>query len=405
MNPNTIRWLDRNIGRPVCFLLTLQRKISSFFKSKKPYLQKCDKILFIKLIEQGSTVLAYPALKKAAGLVGQDNIYFMVFKENRPILDILDIVPQNNIFEIDSRNIFTLIFSLFKVLRRLYKEKIDAVIDMEFFSRGSAIISYLAGAKTRVGLHQFTCEGPYRGDLFTHKLIYNPYLHTKVFFASLVEALNHIPKQNNGLMIFEVPEIKEELPLFLPEPQEREALRKKVEGIKQASLTKPVIILNPSVSDILPIRRWPEEHFIELGRIILRGFPQATIIITGTSKEKEKAEAIVSKIGNAVSLAGHTSIRELLTLYSIADILVTNDSGPAHFSALTSIKSIILFGPETPLLYGELSKNIKNITPDLICSPCINVYNFRESPCHSRICLKNISPAKVLEKIKDAVTS
>ena len=57
----------------------------------------------------------------------------------------------------------------------------------------------------------------------------------------------------------------------------------------------------------------------------------------------------------AVSFAGQTTLRELLTLYTIADVLVTNDSGPAHFASLTPVHTVVLFGPETPRLFGSLA--------------------------------------------------
>ena len=164
MNVETIRWIDRAIGRPLCFLLTLHKKFFQFFK-KNLFADKLPKkILFIKLIEQGSTVLAYPALKKAAQLVGKENLYFMVLRENRPIVDILDVVDPCHILEIGQKNILTLIRSVLNVMITVRKEKIDSVIDMEFLSRSSAILSYLTGAGQRVGLHLFSCEGPYRGD-------------------------------------------------------------------------------------------------------------------------------------------------------------------------------------------------------------------------------------------------
>ena len=400
MNLEAIRWIDKNIGRPFCFLLTLHRRFCDIFRKSIAGYEKPSKILFIKLIEQGSTVLTYPALKKAIDLAGKENVYFLVFKDNRPILDILNVISSSNIIEVDSEGICKFIYSAVRALTRIRKEHIDTVIDMEFFARASAILSYLSGANKRVGLHQFSCEGPYRGNLFTHKLIYNPYLHTRVFFASLVEALNHKPPAENTPLIFKIPKIAETYPRFSPTEDEKNSLIKRIEQLKQFPLSKPAIILNPNIGDLLPIRRWPEESFIALGKMFLREFPRATIIITGTPQEKEKADKIASQIGNAVSLAGHTSLRELLTLYYIADVLVTSDSGPAHFATLTPIKAIILFGPEAPILYGEQGKNTETVYTNFVCSPCISVYNQRKSPCTNAVCLKTIKAEDIFGKIK-----
>ena len=48
------------------------------------------------------------------------------------------------------------------------------------------------------------------------------------------------------------------------------------------------------------------------------------------------------------SLPEKTTLRQLLVLYTRSEILVTNDSGPAHFASLTAIHVVTLFGPETP---------------------------------------------------------
>ncbi|MFC1576767.1 glycosyltransferase family 9 protein [Candidatus Omnitrophota bacterium] len=399
MNSDTIRRIDRYLGRGACFLFTLHRRLCDSLKGRGACGGGYNKVLFIKLIEQGSTVLAYPALKKAAAEAGEENVYFLVFKEGRPILDILGVVKPSNVIEVDPSGIGRLFTSVIKALLTIRKEKIDAVIDMEFFARGSAILAYLSGAKKRAGLHPFTCEGLYRGDLLTHRLLYNPYLHTRVYFAGLVEALSHASAPDNTPLIFETPVVTDDAPRFSPSDDEKNAIIKKVELLKQAPLSRPVIVLNPNSGDLLPVRKWPEDNFIKLGSALLKEFPQATIIVTGTPDEKARAGMVSSGIGPAVSLAGQTTLRELLTLFSVSDCLVTNDSGPAHFSALTSIKSMILFGPETPALYGTTSGKSDNMAAPLICSPCVSVYNHRNSPCKRAICMQAIKVADVLKKI------
>lgn len=400
MNPKVIRWSDKNIGRPICFVLTVVKKISHLFQRNVPHSQRVSKILFIKLLEQGSTVLAYPALKRAQELVGKKNVYIMVFRENRPILEILDLLYDDNVIEVDSTNLIKFIYSLIKAMIRIRKEEIDACLDMEFFSRTSAILSYLSGADKRVGLHRFNCEGPYRGNLFTHRLIYNPYLHTKILFLSLVEALNHPPPVEERPMIFEVPDINNEIMTFLPAEEEKAALSKKIETIKKSSLGHPIVILSPNTEDLLPLRRWPKKNFINLARAILKDFPGASIIITGSLEEKDKSDEIAAQIPQAVSLTGHTSLRELFVLYCISDLLITSDSGPAHFSSLTPIKSVVLFGPETSFLYGPLSQKSCSVNSSLVCSPCLNVYNAKQPVCACGACLKNIKVEDVYKQVK-----
>ena len=84
-------------------------------------------------------------------------------------------------------------------------------------------------------------------------------------------------------------------------------------------------------------------------------------------------------------------------LLHLGVLLITNDGGTGHFASLTPIASIVLFGPETPALYGSLSARAVNLHKPLSCSPCLTAYNHRRSPCDGdNVCLKSISPEEVL---------
>jgi ADP-heptose:LPS heptosyltransferase len=99
------------------------------------------------------------------------------------------------------------------------------------------------------------------------------------------------------------------------------------------------------------------------------------------------------------SLAGRTTLRELFAVYDACDVLLTNDSGPGHFSSLTDIHTIVLFGPETPALYGPLGRNAHVLYTGLACSPCVNALNHRFSPCQNNVCMQTITAEQALEKV------
>ncbi len=394
MNPQSIRKIDYWLGRPICFLLTF------FRASASAAIAKPKKIVFLKFIEQGATVLACSAIKRATEIVGKENVYFCVFENNRPILDILGVIPQKNIITLSDKSLFDFILDSFSALRKIKRENIDTVIDMEFFSRASAIFSYLSGARIRAGLHRFTSELPYRGDLMTHRLQYNPYLHTSDFYRSLVESTLQDPSE---VPMMKVPKTGSAplLPSFIPSDTEKKAVLEKI-NVPFGAEKKKTVILNPNASDLLPLRKWESEKFIALGKRILSENENARLIISGAPSEQKEAEEICRQIGSekAVSFAGKTTLRELLTLYTVSDILVTNDSGPGHFSSLTGITTIILFGPETPKLFGPLSPNAHVIWKDLACSPCVNVFNHRFSPCNNNLCMKTITVEEVYAAVK-----
>ena len=98
MNPKVIRQLELWLGQALCALLTLHRRLVDTLRS--PPRHTPTRIAFIKLIEQGSTVLAHAAVQRAVELVGRANVYWCVFEENREIVEILDLVPAPNVVAI-----------------------------------------------------------------------------------------------------------------------------------------------------------------------------------------------------------------------------------------------------------------------------------------------------------------
>ncbi len=402
MKPQTIRRLDRWVGIPACLLLSGLRAAGRLFRPQSTRTSRPRKILFIKMIEQGATVLAYRALARAVELAGRENVYFWVFEENRPILDILNVIPAQNVFSLRAKGIGTLAVDLLRNLWRIRRLGIDAVVDMEFFSRASAIFAFLTGARTRVGMHRFTTEGPYRGDLMTHRVQYNAYLHTAATYYALVEALAADPN-DQPLLKRVVPSANFVPPRFQPTPAEREEVRSLLEERAGRRVEGLIVLLNPNASDLLPLRKWPTECYVELAQMILRDDPQATVVITGAPSERAAAEKVVEAIGSpcAVCLAGHTTLRQLLALYTLADAMVTNDSGPGHFSSMTDMDTIVLFGPETPALFGPLGPHTHPVRAPLACSPCVNVMNHRFSPCTNNVCMQQMNVAEVYGKLTE----
>jgi len=400
MSPKQIKYLDYWLGVPILFSLTLWKNIFSLFSfknnSKEP-----RKIIFIKLIEQGATVLAFPAIQKAVDMVGINNVFFLVFDENKPILEIINVIPEENIFTLRNKGPFLFSLDVIKALFKIHRNKIDTAIDMEFFSRFSAILTYLSGAKIRVGNHRYLSELPYRGNLMTHKIQHNPFLHVAIAYLLLVDSvkssLDDCPLPKINLLDVKIT------------PKQYSSFNFEVENIKniimgelKGEFSHPLIIINPNSSDLIPIRKWGAENFILLAKKIIAHFEnKMTIAITGNTKEAPEAFDICKRIGSerVINLAGKTDLKELFALYALGDALITNDSGPGHFASMTEIKDIVLFGPETPKLYGPLGKNVFYIKSHLSCSPCVNPFNHRFSPCKNNLCMRSISVETVFNKI------
>ncbi len=396
MNVASMRRIDRWIGVPACALLTLVRRLDDLLLRRRPTATP-GKIAAIKLAEQGATVLAYPALARARDQVGADNLYFVVFAENRFIVDLLEIVPPGNVVAIRTGNPVQTFIETLRAVSRMRREGIEATIDCEFFARSSAILSYLSGARTRVGFHAYFGEASYRGDLMTHRLSFNPFLHASQIFNLLVDAIRCPPELLPACDI--EPPVDPVLPQITPAPHDLAAVEGLLRDAFGGEAIPPLALLNANCGDLLPLRRWAPERYVELARRLLDRYPELAIVFTGAPDEATEAAALVNEIASArcVSLAGRTSLPQLFALYCLAELMVTNDSGPGHYSTVTPIDVISLFGPETPAVFGPRTPRSHVLWSGIACSPCVNAFNDRQSACTDNLCMSHITVDQVFE--------
>jgi ADP-heptose:LPS heptosyltransferase len=284
------------------------------------------------------------------------------------------------------------------VMGAIRRRRIGACIDMEFFARFSAAIAYLTGAPVRVGFHVFFGEGPYRGDLMTHRLLYNPHLHTSRAFTSLVLALDADPAAFPTFGV--VPPESPPLPVFTPAAGEAADVAH-ILGAAGMPRGARLVVLNANASDLLPLRKWDAGNYAALAARLLKEFPELWIAFTGSPEEAPRIAEIADSVGSprSVCVAGRTTLRQLLVLFAMAEVLVTNDSGPAHFAALTSIDVVALFGPETPLLFSAPGPRNHSLWAGITCSPCINAFNNRQTACRDNVCMKTISVDQVFATV------
>src|SRR5207302_6451614 len=317
---STLQHTDRWIGAPLCTILTLLRRI--FESARPPGPRQVQCILFVKFAEQGSTVLAHPAIRRATEMVGRENVYFVVFEDNRFILDVMEIIPEQNVITISTKSPVALAMGALRAVLRARKIGIDAVIDMEFLTRFSAMLTFLTGAKSRVGFHTFFGDGPYRGDLMTHRLLYNPHLHTSQMFEAMVEALTRDPAL---LPTFDfTPSANQPLATFRPSLSEVAEINALLQRENPRIGSAPLILLNPNASDLLPLRRWPSLRYVELARRLLERYPELFIGFTGAPAEAAPNNQLADEVGSnrVIRLAGKTTLRQVLVLYTRSEILV-----------------------------------------------------------------------------------
>jgi ADP-heptose:LPS heptosyltransferase len=398
MKVNTMRSIDRWVGIPVCFVISPFRWLSDLIRSAKKRKPNLSRTLFIELSEMGSAIIVDPAMRKLQA-EGGGEIYFAIFKKNYKSLEILQTVPESHVFKMNADSFVGLVMDIFRFMAWCRKKKINTVIDLELFSRFTALLSFFSGARSRIGFTNFHDEGLYRGDLVNRPVRYNPHVHIAVNFISLV---------NMALNLFDnpystVPVSPREIQLAKANVADaaKENVKNKIRQLYPNWTHEAVVLLNANASDMLPQRRWPQENFAEVGRQLLKRFSNIIIIATGAPAEKEYVQQVVDAIGDprCINSSGFFSFDELVPLYSVSAFMLTNDSGPAHFASVTSLKVFVLFGPETPHLYLPLGGNAEPFYLGLPCSPCVSAANHRKTTCITRPCITGVPPIMVLDKL------
>lgn len=321
------------------------------------------------------------------------------------------------------------------LVARLRRERFDTVYDFEFFTRFSALVTALSGARST---HGYAAPNVWRGGFHDRTVPFNRYWHATRNFRALAGGEDGEDVEPRDLAPFQpTAEHEAELDRALDEA-----------GLDGA---RALVVLNPNAGQLSLERRWPASYFAELARalvledglaVVLVGAPSeaeyvADIARAARSSRRDADDArtpgplrgandglAASHVNSAedagtdsaarlaelprgalVDVAGKLSIGGLAALLERADAVVTNDSGPMHVAAALGAPTIGLFGPETPVMYGPLGADCVGLWKPPACSPCINVHENKQSTCvHGRPeCLVGISVDEVLAETRRAL--
>ena len=374
-----MRWIDNIVGKPIGYLLTLYSPIRHLFPKKEKPLKT---ILFTKYLGMGSIVQATPLIRSIRNTYPDARLIFLTFADNEGFIKSLGTI--NEVVCIRTDNLSVFLRDVLTSLYHLRKEKIDCVLNLEFFSKFGAIMSFLSGARLMVGYY---LKEPWRTHLITHKVYYNHYKHITEIFMALGNAI----ESGSRDLSLEKPAVPAEEKRYVHRLFEEH-------GIKNHHFK---VAVNSNTSGLSLNRSWPLANFTTLIEKMADAC-EARIILIGGKGDIRRVGKIVASLGNNQSvfnLAGTTSIAQLLALMEEVDLVISNDSGPLHLAVMMGTSTISFFGPESPLQYGPQGGKHTVLYRGYYCSPCLHVYNEKNSRCKDNICLKDISVDEVFEVV------
>ena len=182
-----MKFLDKYLGWVLCAVLSAVDAIVSIFR-RPPSLPGPDeepKILLVKFWGMGSIVLASPLFTAIRQRYPRASLQFFTLARNRDVVAMFPDVDRVHILDID-RGAVAFLRSLLSTMRTLMASRLDIAMDLEFFTRFSAIVVYLTGARARVG---FKAWEKWRGNLHLIGVPFNRYWRVSRNFGNLGSAV------------------------------------------------------------------------------------------------------------------------------------------------------------------------------------------------------------------------
>lgn len=147
------------------------------------------------------------------------------------------------------------------------------------------------------------------------------------------------------------------------------------------------------------LKRWGVEKYAKLIDKIVENYP-AQIILMGDKAEKNLCSESFPQHPLIFKSFGQTNLGQLCAVLSLSAGVVCNDGGPLHMAVAAGTKTVSIFGPVDPRVYGPWpnGQHHEVVFSNIICRPCYR--RFRMSDCQHMSCLRELSVDEVYQKVQ-----
>ena len=275
-----------------------------------------------------------------------------------------------------------------RLIHEIKEKKFDAAIIFTVYSQNplpSALLCFLAEIPVRIA---YCRENPY--ELLTHWLPDDePY-----------SCIRHQVERDLALVQFAGAKVKDDrLHLKIALHKTDKIKLKEIE----IDAEQPFILIHTAVSE--KKREYPEQDWIKTLRW-LREKTSVPFYLTGSSSEKEPVNRIMrnANISNSISLAGKTSVADLISLVKKAALLLSVNTASIHIAAAMQTPVVVLYALTNPqhtpwkvtskVLYFKVSKELQSRnevirfvqktqpekavdfpTPEIVADACMELLN------------------------------
>jgi len=277
-----------------------------------------------------------------------------------------------------------------KFLSSIKKKKFDIVFDLSLGQEYGFFLRFI-GIKKRIGYNYKN-----RGVFLTDKINISGYdeKHIVEYYLGLLRLIGIEPRQKNL-----------EFPLGQKEIEWAREYLYENDVNEEAILVGIIPGGGASWGMDAYKKQWPQHRFAGLANQIADRH-KAKIIIFGDANETALCNQTASLIKDMPVMAcGRTTLSKLAALVARCDLIVSNDGGPLHIAVSQGVKTISIFGPVDPRVYGPYPQGADNlvIKKELACQPCYEKFKLKE--CVHMDCLNTVEVKEVMAAIDNFLGS
>jgi ADP-heptose:LPS heptosyltransferase len=160
-----------------------------------------------------------------------------------------------------------------------------------------------------------------------------------------------------------------------------------------AGVPRPRLVLNLGAR--WPTKRWPPEHFAEVARraVAARG---AGLIAVGAAEDHELVRSLCARLAPrpVLDLCGRTSLPQLAAVAALADLVVSNDTGPLHLAAAAGARVVGIYTCTSPQLNGPYGPHAVTVPTGVWCAASYL------KTCSRLECMAELTPDRVWPTVR-----
>jgi len=356
-----------------------------------------NRILLIQTAFLGDVTLTLYLVEAIKQILPKTDIYFVTTPNASSIAHLSESITQ--VLEFDKRDAHKGLKGINQISKQINKLDIDCTIAPHRSFRTSLLASKIKSPiKIGYNINSNSILA------YNYRVVYHPALHEVDRLLSLLEpfglTFSNFHKEDiypnlifSDKDIITLQSILNENDINI-ELIDQNSSSLKLEHKNFSQNRKPITAVAPG--SVWKTKRWNAEYFSELISILQD--KNCDPVLIGGKEDLEICNEIHNST-NCKSIAGITNLSQSILFLKYANLTITNDSAPTHFSDLVGTPVMTIFGP-TSSIFGFAPFREKDIiieNESLGCRPC-KIHGSNHCPLKTLECMNSIIPEFVANK-------